>query len=116
MVFGHAVALSGQVVVVCFGWELHGETEVGRQQSAIGETDALVPEELDRVAVPGHALVDHLTARDRRAVSSDEMLGAEREEVVDPGQQHLRIAVLLSADGEDVEQHRPHEVVDRDAE
>ena len=40
-----------------------------------------------------------------------QVFGAQRQQVVDAGQQHPGVAVLLAPDGEDVEQHRPDQVV-----
>ena len=41
----------------------------------------------------------------------NEVIGIERQQVIETAQQHAWVAVLLAADGEDVEQQWPHEVV-----
>ena len=86
-------------------------------QLAVGEAlvDAahrLVPHELDGIAAAGQFGADVIGAADRRAVRSDEVRRPKADHVVEAGEQDPRVAVLLAADGEHVEQRRPRQVVD----
>ncbi|CAB4614413.1 unannotated protein [freshwater metagenome] len=114
MVFSNAVTLSSQVVVVGFGRELYLKTNIGRQHSTIRETNALVPKELDRVAVLGNSITNEFSSRDWRAVRGYQVFRAERQEVIDSIKQDPWISIFLAADGKNIEQNWPHQVVDCD--
>jgi len=112
---GDAVALGREIVVIALRWQLHRQPEIGRQQALIGQTNCLIPEELDGVAITGDAFGDVVTTGHRRTMRGNKMLGSQRHQVIDASDQHLGIPIFLAPDGEDVEQHRPHQVVHRDA-
>ena len=112
MVLGHAVELTGQVVVVAGRRQAHLVGQGVGGQAPVQAADGLVPEELDGVAIARHPGGDLGGARDWRAVGTHQMLCPQGEDVVDPGQQDLGVAVFLAADGEDVEQGRPDQVLD----
>ena len=90
--------------------------EVRARRPAVGVAHGLVPQELDRVPIATDAFGDLITTVDRDAVRTDEMIRAHGQQVVDAGEQDHRVAILLAADREHVEEHRPHQVVDDEVE
>ena len=48
-------------------------------------------------------------------MGGQQMLSSERTQVVKSVDQHPRVTVFLSPDGEDVKERRPHQVVNRHA-
>ncbi|CAB4966559.1 unannotated protein [freshwater metagenome] len=114
MMFSNAVTLSSQVVIVGFGWELNLKTNIGRQHSAVRETNTLIPQELERVAVLGNSITNEFSSRDWWAVRSNQVFRPERQKVIDSLKQDSWIAIFLTADGKNIEQNRPHQVVDCD--
>ena len=111
MVFGDAVELGGEVVVVALVGQPDGVAQLHAAEAAVGEPHRLVPQELDGVAVAGDSLLDGVGTADGRAVGRHQVVGVQRQQVVDAVQHDAWVAVLLAANGEHVEQHRPHEVV-----
>ena len=113
VMLGHPVVLLQQPVIGEDLGQLDALSEIRARQTAIRPAHRLIPQELDRVAIPGDPRRDLSGTRHRRAVGGGQMLSAEADEMIETVDEHPRIAIRLAANCEHVEQRRPHQVVDR---
>ena len=113
VVLGHPVELRGDEVVVAPVRELHGQAHIGVEEALVGGSHRLVPQELDRVPVAHHPLGDLVASAHGRPVGGHQVLRRQAQQLVDARDQDPGVAVLLTSDGEHVEQHRPHQIVHR---
>ena len=110
--FSHAVTFGRDEVVVAFGRQIHQVTHIGGRETLIDKPHRLIPDELQGVAIFGDSVGNLGRPRHRRAMGGHQMFGFQRQQVVNPADEHLRVAIFLAADGENVEKDRPDQVVD----
>ena len=82
-------------------------------QATIRAAYSLIPHELYGVTIVTSALINLSGARHRRSVGANQMIGAKCIQFIKPAQQNAWVAVFLAANGENIEQRRPQQVVNR---
>jgi len=112
VVLYQAVELLREVGSVKARGQLHEGRQLVGRQAFVQAAHGLIPQELDGVAVVDDHGLDLACARQGRPVRTHQVLRLQAQQVVQPDQQHARIAVFLATDGEHVEERRPHQVVD----
>jgi hypothetical protein len=109
--FGHAVALTGEVVNVEVLGQAHRLGQFVGGGPGVETTHRLIPQELQGVSVALRTLVVLVATDERGSVGADQVRSPTLSETINAGQQHPGIAVLLTANRKDVEQGRPDQVV-----
>ena len=114
--FGHAITFGRDEVVITFGWQIHQVPHIGGCETLVDKPHRLIPDELQGVAIFSHPFGNLGRPRHRRTMGGHQVLGLQRQQVVNPADEHLRVAILLASNGENVEKHRPDQVVHGHAE
>ena len=99
VMLGHPVVLLQQPVIGEHLRQLDALSEIRARQTAIRPTHRLIPQELNRVAIPGDPCGDLRCTRHRRAVGGGQMLSAEADEMIETVDEHPRIANTLNSAG-----------------
>ena len=111
VVFDQSVVLGRVVVVVGILGEPHHVSDLVHGTTTIGEPHGLVPHQLDRIAIARRPTPHLVASTQRRPMRADQMLGVQRENVIDSRQKDHGIPIFLASNRVNVEHERPDDVL-----
>ncbi len=111
VVFGNSVTFAREVIDIEQWRKRHTRGNLVHRPALVHGTYGLIPQELNRISITGCLLPNVFATRQGRPMGRNQVIRLPRDDVVDSRDQDAWVAILLTANGEDIEQHRPNRVV-----